>query len=599
MLIRNILITGIFSFALLDASGQNSKKSYPEADAVYLNLTKTYVLNTDGSMVYSVDKSQKLLTYRAFQSMYGETRILYNPKFQQVLIKKANTENSLYKLLETPQNGYNELLPGFSNLPADFIHLREMVVTHTGLERGATINCSYEVHSAAGSFPWLFGMEDIENECPVEKLTILVKIPAGKKLNYKLFNSGVQPVVVIGKETTSYTWQFKDLRQRNREMLASICGDQPRLIFSTQQDYLSVIKWLTTQEAYTAPLKDEIKNYIDSKIAGESTLMAKALKIQEIVVKEVNLTAVPAPLLAFRVRTPDQVWQSNSGTVWEKCCLLAAILRSEGITPQIGLTIPACLQEEKLPFILSAEPIVSVRNEQKEVIFLSGDNIGVGNPDQTAGKKSLVIFGADAGSLQDSRINGKLVMKGILDVTAEGSVKGEITLTRSMSYNPWNDLLRSGMKYNFLGAPAIIDQLAANESVIRLLPDNKNAVKSRGNFRFIDLMESDNGISSLHLNPLAIRRSTTLDLGRLINETYQYSFTVPTGFHLSNPVTLEKQSKIGRVSIRIHQNGQIIEVARMLETSKSIIEKEEYQEFKELLDIWNIPGYKQLVLRTE
>ena len=35
--------------------GQSSRKSYPEADAVYLNLTRTYVLNKDGSMTSAVD----------------------------------------------------------------------------------------------------------------------------------------------------------------------------------------------------------------------------------------------------------------------------------------------------------------------------------------------------------------------------------------------------------------------------------------------------------------------------------------------------------------------------------------------------------------
>ena len=42
-------------------------------DAWYYSIVKDYTLNPDGSMDYSYSKQQKLLTYRAFHNLYGET----------------------------------------------------------------------------------------------------------------------------------------------------------------------------------------------------------------------------------------------------------------------------------------------------------------------------------------------------------------------------------------------------------------------------------------------------------------------------------------------------------------------------------------------
>ena len=97
MSFKKILIIWVLISLTCFSYGQSSKKNYTDADAVYLSLTKTFVLNKDGSMVTTVDKRQKLLTHRAFQSLYGETRITYNPNFQKIVVQKAFTENATHE----------------------------------------------------------------------------------------------------------------------------------------------------------------------------------------------------------------------------------------------------------------------------------------------------------------------------------------------------------------------------------------------------------------------------------------------------------------------------------------------------------------------
>ena len=582
--------------------GQNGRKTYPEADAVYLNLTKTYVLNKDGSMINLVEKRQKLLTHRAFQSLFGETRIPYNPQFQKIAVTKAFTENNQHAKIETPKNGYNEILPGFHNNITAFSHLREMVVTHTGLECGAIINCTYEVKTVAGKLPWLMGDEELLSDCPTEKLTIRVKVPAGKPLYYKLLNANITPKIELGKEVDSYTWQLNDVPQRSRETLSAVCADQPRLLFSTQTDTPAVVNWLTDQKAFKLPISNGIKNYVDQKISGVSSSALKALKIQEIVVKELNFTPIPPLLLAFRVRTPEQVWQSNSGTSLERSCLLSAMLRAEGFNSEICMIVPACYNGDKMPFLLTAEPVVKVMTGQKEFMLLSTERLNAGNFDVCNAQKAILSLSSENKKDNVSNSGGKIVVKGALVLGSDGKLKGDLTGSFSHSCNPYNEIVRKAGDASKLmtGLTGKAEKFTPEQSDLKFSVDKDDAAKTSGNFKFLAIFESENGFSTWHLNPLSSKRNTTMDLDSPISESYHFVYTVPEGYKLANPIELELvKQNLGKLSIRIQQHEKVIEVTRDLEISKPTISKEEYSEFKELIDKWFTAKYRQLILKAE
>ena len=602
MSLKKILLICVITTMTSLSFGQGGKKSYPEADAVYLSLTKTYVLNKDGSMVNSVEKRQKLLTHRAFQSLFGETRITFNPQFQNVVVRKAFTENNQHEKIETPQNGYNNILPGFYNTTKAFSHLREMVVTHTGLERGAVINCNYDIQTAAGKLPGLMGDEELQADCPIEKLTIQVKVPTGILLHFKLLNTKIIPKIEKGKEFDTYTWQLNDVPQRNREIHTTVCNDLPKLLFSTLTDDQSTIKWLTSQDAFRLPAGEEIKKYVDQKISEVNSPLLKALKIQEIVVKELSMTPIPAQLLAYQVRTSGQVWQSNAGTTLERNCLLSAILRAEGLNADVCLIVPSCYVEEGLPFLLVAEPVVKITTDQEGVVLLSADRLNAGNFDMCNNQQLILPLGTDNKKLNISNPGDKIEVMGALVLTADGVLKGEIQGTFSNRYNPFYEISRNAGETNKLisGLPGKAEKSTPAQSNLKFSIEKKDAFTTRGNIKFAELIESEAGISSLHLKPLPLNRTSTLDLGAPVSESYRYTYTVPEGYQLANPidVTLAKPS-LGKLTLRIQQHDNIIEVMREFEITKSIIPKEEYADFRELIDRWFTSKYRQLILKTD
>ncbi|MBD3386049.1 DUF3857 domain-containing protein, partial [candidate division KSB1 bacterium] len=128
-------------------------------DAVYQQLEKKYILHQDGRISFEYHHKVRLLTYLAVNRYFGEDFIIYNPRFQTLDILKSITTMADGKSVESPDNAYNTVLPrAVSQAPA-YAHLREMVVTHTGLERNAVIDFSYRIESSAEWMPWLMGEE--------------------------------------------------------------------------------------------------------------------------------------------------------------------------------------------------------------------------------------------------------------------------------------------------------------------------------------------------------------------------------------------------------------------------------------------------------
>ena len=131
-----IMIAGIISCNPLT---EDQKKS----DALYHTIKKEYTLHEDGSIDYRYTHDLEIRTHIAFNRMYGETFVVFNPEFQDLEVHKSVTTMRDGKEVPSPENAFNEVLPRWAAGAPDFNHLREMVITHTGLETGSTIHLDY------------------------------------------------------------------------------------------------------------------------------------------------------------------------------------------------------------------------------------------------------------------------------------------------------------------------------------------------------------------------------------------------------------------------------------------------------------------------
>lgn len=158
-------------------------------EAEFDKIEKHYMLYPDGSMEFRHKKELTLHTHPASGSLYGETCIVYNPQYQSLKFHAAYTRQADGTRVEVPASGFNEAVPRAAAYAPAYNHLKEMTVTHTGLEAGATVYLDYSVRTEPGYYPEL----DIDQVCresnPVKEYTVTVTVPESKKLAYSLTGS--------------------------------------------------------------------------------------------------------------------------------------------------------------------------------------------------------------------------------------------------------------------------------------------------------------------------------------------------------------------------------------------------------------------------
>jgi hypothetical protein len=570
------------------------EKNYPEADAVYLKRVKTYHLNTDGSITTSEEKQQKLLTYRAFQSLFGDTHIFFNPDFQTVDVKSAFTIMADGKKVEVPGNGINDILPGWCAGSEAYNRLREKVITHTALERNAVINCAWSVNTAKGVVPCLAGTETISSDCPVENYAVVVEVPEGVTLNYQLINSAVQPETKQKDGFKTFTWRFTDIPQHLAENNEPVNSPTvPVLLFSTQSDGASILKWLSTDgvsDEAVASIKKETQSLTPAQ---------KVLKAQEIIANEVNTLFIPAPLTAFKSRAPREVWLSNSGTPFEKCNLLASVIRSQGANAEVCIKYPAYCNDEQLPFHLLAEPLVKV-NLGRDTLYLSATHQNR-NASEFLGAQTIIrSLSSNFKQINSLRPSDLVKITGEMKLSRNGKINGKISSEYSNSSVPWYSLLanQANVPDKQINSKAKIEELSEHKLVVSSVIDASLSTE-RGGYLFVTIPENHEVSASIIPSVLSSERINPVALPCPINESYHFQLQLPENSSLVNSLSEEISNSIGTVKISFSQKEDKITIDKHLIINNQSINPKEYSQFKQLMDKWRTPQFKELVICTK
>ena len=300
----------------------------PDHDARYLNLAIVYELHPDGSCDMTYEHQVRLDTYYAFNRALGETFIVTNPDFQKLEILKAETTMANGRKVAAPPNAFNEVLPFAAHGFADFAHLREMVITHTGLERGALIDLKYRIHTRAGFLPVFSGREALGRDFPVDKYTLEIVVPAGRQLSFAARGLEAQPEVKVSESGAEkkYSFQFMGLKPAAREPLSPPPGI-PFIVFAAAGDWQQVLALkedLGPLPAALAALVEKLKTQYPSR----PDLLAA---LQKTVASEMSHCGLGIEATGWRARPLQNIFQSNYATRLEKALLLQAMFKQAGI----------------------------------------------------------------------------------------------------------------------------------------------------------------------------------------------------------------------------------------------------------------------------
>ena len=610
MKMRHLISFILFCFVIFPSQvrAQDEKQ-----DARYQSITREYTLNADGSVDYRYVKEQKLLTYRAFHNLYGETFIVYNPACQKLKINEAFTVMADGKKIVAPENSFNEVLPGFANNAPAYNSLREMVITHTGLERNSTIKLDYQIHTEKGIFPALMGNELLAEAEPVKSLEFRVRIPAGQKLYYKLFNADFQPEMSRDGNVEVYTWKMNNMAAISvEESQPGANASYPRLVFSTSDNREKIYSFLTTQPAFRFLLTEPMKRAVSSLVAEKGDNFELAQKIQEQVVNDMRLYPIPLRVSLYQCRTPEETWNSNGGTVIEKAVLATALMKSAGLNATVVGIVRTAFSDDHIASLADIEDFaIQVEFKDQGTWYFSLTGVNANNLKYSLPGRSFVLLQPEKGFplMKTETPQQKVVIQGNFIVSSDPKLTGEILLNLDGGVYPYASLLgdKRKLKNSISGGLIGSDTNNLKTSTLNVkngfqtyIVQSDKPFRKDSNFYYFTLPSLLSGIESWGIRTLSEKRENAFEIPSVAEEKYTYTFILPTSLQLFTPAKkLVISNKAGSFEWNVTNEGGKTVVMRRVKFNERVYQQPNYQDFKSLMDHWNDPWYRQLIFTSE
>lgn len=518
------------------------------SDATVNRIHETYTLNEDGSVDYNLRKEIKFNTQYAFNRLFGETFVVYNPEFQTLKINDCHTVQKDGTIIELPANALNEVLPAAAADAPAYNHLREMVITHTGLETGATVYLDYTLSTEAGFYPSLdidriFSIQGAD----VKEYKVTVNVPAGTDLRWSLTDSRVRPQ----KSGDSYTWTLRNLPVGSGEYYTPRnANGLPRLSVSTARSLGESLTPLSieTRDICRAPAK---------VLEGAETDMQKIEAIHRFVVKDMANCGVTPDLTGYRIRQCSELLGTAYGTEAEKAFALVKMLRGEGIDAYVVLRFPENTEVRNLKNISGY--LVLCQGRYYSPVALGEVNLPLR---------------ADRDKFYD--ITGNRIETEIGGVEIE--YKADITIAE--------DGVNTAEKHGSLKG--------MDGKIIASAPAR---LRKAGDYGIYTLPISAVGVDAWRMTLLGSSRRESFEIPYSVNESYEYEIALDGMVSKTENAKVNVANAAGSVRITIENKDDKVLVSRSIVLPRTIVPASDYEDMRRLLLLWINPAYRQIVVK--
>lgn len=601
------LILAIFCFSIINISFSQSEQD----DAQFLKVLKEYTLNADGSMDFHYSKEVKLLSHFAFHRLYGETFIVYNTDFQQLTINSAYTIMANGKKVVTPQNAFNEVLPRFAANVPEFNNLREMVVTHTALEVGATIYLDYTIKTQKGFWPALMSDDILSESSPIGELTVKVNIPQSANLKFDLLNIQGKSMEVIEKDKKVFEWKFKSIPASSKDYYQlHNHTSSPRLFFSTAKDLFSVYSGFVNQEAFDMSTNESMDNFVSALMEEKNGQLQIALEIQKVISNNLKTIAAPINVNGFKCNTAIETWNTNKGTNIEKTILLTALLHKAGINAEVVTIIPNQYYNEKIGNILNFDDfLVRVKIEKQGDIFLSAMHVNNHNLKFGMDGKTILLLDKNIESLKvlsAKTMQSKIFVNGNFNINSH-KISGKMHMVLEAAANPYFTLFNdnSNIKTLLKGEVSSNDVISVKNDELRqevisshLEIIKKESLTKLNTYFSFEIPYLKNGVNNWRYDLLDSERNSAMEIPETIHERYDYSIGFQDNLKCINESKIiEIDNNAGYLLLKFEKLEDKIIITREIKLEKKIIGLDIYEDFREIMNVWNNENYKKLIFK--
>lgn len=587
-----LIILSLFFAHFLFSQNEN-------ADAIFEKFIKEFTLEADGSTSYREYKQLKLITQFSFNRLYGETFIIYNPEFQNLKINNAYTVMADGSKVITPPNAFNEVLPRDAAFSATANHMKEMVVTHTATEMGATIFLDYTLTSAKGYLPGFMGNVLIQESSPIAELEVIVRIPSDQELNHRMIGLRTGPEIKIEANQKVYAWKFNGVQASPKEPLQGKYQlSAPRLLFTTAIGVAETINWLTNQQAFELQINDEMKAWTDNLRSKQTEEIETLMTIQKAVVENIVFERYNPEWLAYRARTPEEIWKSNGGNKLEKTLLLATLLKYANFNATPAIVGPKSLFDEKAINLTIFDDFVLIMNTKSfGTIYMSAVEISNQSLEYSLAQNIFIPLskGISRAPVEPMKMDNKINIKGTISFNEELKPSGTMEVELTGANNPFLLLQNDKGKFKSLISNKMIkdddaisiknSNVAKSELLVKV--ESTESISDNNGYYSWQLPVITGGFEKWRIAYLDKTRQSNLFLPYPIVEKYSYTITLPLDYTLINKRFNERlKNNVGTVSVEIKPKGNQIEINRELKLNTQMIYQIDYNEFRNMINFW-------------
>jgi len=587
-----LIILSLFFAHFLFSQNEN-------ADAIFEKFIKEFTLEADGSTSYREYKQLKLITQFSFNRLYGETFIIYNPEFQNLKINDAYTVMADGSKVITPPNAFNEVLPRDAAFSATANHMKEMVVTHTATEMGATIFLDYTLTSAKGYLPGFMGNVLIQESSPIAELEVIVRIPSDQELNHRMIGLRTGPEIKIEANQKVYAWKFNGVQASPKEPLQGKHQlSAPRLLFTTAIGVAETINWLTNQQAFELQINDEMKAWTDNLRSKQTEEIETLMTIQKAVVENIVFERYNPEWLAYRARTPEEIWKSNGGNKLEKTLLLATLLKYANFNATPAIVGPKSLFDEKAINLTIFDDFVLIVNTKSfGTIYMSAVEISNQSLEYSLAQNIFIPLskGISRAPVEPVKMDNKINIKGTISFNEELKPSGTMEVELTGANNPFLLLQNDKGKFKSLISNKMIkdddaisiknSNVAKSELLVKV--ESTESISDNNGYYSWQLPVITGGFEKWRIAYLDKTRQSNLFLPYPIVEKYSYTITLPLDYTVINKRFNERlKNNVGTVSVEIKPKGNQIEINRELKLNTQMIYQIDYNEFRDMINFW-------------
>jgi hypothetical protein len=598
------LILGLAATAQIpeEIKSAPAAEAYPEADGVVLAEEVEIVLDREGKVSRRHRRLTKIFREHVLSSGRADPRIPFDAVDQTLTVSRCRTWMRDGTPVDTdPGNGFVEVTPFALEHAVDYTRIREMVLVHTGVEQGATLELDYTIADKAPRGRPFWGEIVLQSELPVLQQTVVIRVPEGASVFIQAIHAEVTPKKTTSDGVDTYLVKRLAVPPVNLDECAGHVREVvARLVYSSLPSWAEVGTLLDKSISRAVDSSDAIRNRVKALTVGVGTRLERAYRIHDFVATRVRTVNWAPDDFGFVPRSASSVHASAYGHDLDKAVLLKAMLKEAGISASVVLASTTTSLAMRAPSPTQLSDVwVMVENGHRRVWLDPSVSLDRRSGRDLEGRAILKLAGRGSTvtrvPVSEPGANAA-VMTGICRLGAEGRVEGRLRLDLSGSLNPYHRLrggvgpleaFASRVASGLGGARATKHELSHFDEILSSI-----SVTARGGA----LTRKDTETLELTLpalpDPIASRgyqihrgrRTTPLFLEGLASERIEIEIRLPPGLRVAyRPAPVTVDNAVGRLLISLEPAEGGLTYKRAFTLKKSVIPPDEYLAFRKLI----------------